>query len=504
MISVEQLTIRIGRAVALKRFSGSFAPGTITVLVGGDGAGKSTLLRRLAVPMRNRKHCVTGMDALEIGYQPARSGVWMNLSVAENLAFVCRVYGLDKHQANPRISNLLQVAQLDGVEARLGSQLSGGMRQKLGVIMAMVHRPDLLLLDEPTTGVDQQSRAQLWALIRQAAKEGATVVMATTYLDEAEQADQVFVLDKGRTICHGSPAEVIAQAPGLVVRQLANKETALPPEDATIWQRGHEVFRWLADEDATVPVDMARAPMDLELATIAAMLENQHGDEERLDWSALHLPVLDQEEQLIDADQITHRFGAFPVLRGVDLHVHAGEIVGLIGGNGAGKSTLIRIILGLIQPTSGDVSLFAQQPNYQVRSRIGYVPQSLGLYATLTPTENLTFTMHTFNVPGDEAVSALASAIGTGLTGQLSLGAQRNLAVVCALSHHPHLLILDEPTSGMDPLSRAQLWKILRQAANNGMGILVTTHYQQEAIQCDRLVHLDQGRVTPAGALTTT
>lgn len=499
MISVENLTIRIGRTVALKRFSGSFAPGTVTALVGGDGAGKSSLLRRLAVPLHNRKHCVTGMASVEVGYQPARSGVWMNMSVAENLEFVRHAYGLQKHQSNTRISKLLHVAQLDGVESRLGSQLSGGMRQKLGVIMAMVHRPDLLLLDEPTTGVDQQSRAQLWALIRQAADEGATVVMATTYLDEAEQADQTYVLDKGRTISQGSPAEVIGQAPGLIVQQRANGES-LPSDDVITWQRGHEVYRWLPDRSAKIPEGMVESAMDLELATIATMLASQREDDEELDWSALNLPTLDLDEHLIEAEAITHQFGSFQVLRGVDLLLDSGEIIGLIGGNGAGKSTLIRIILGLLQPSSGSVRLFEQAPNHQARARIGYVPQSLGLYATLTPKENLAFTLDTFRVPTNGGLTELALAMGNELTGQLSLGTQRNLAVICALSHHPQLLILDEPTSGMDPLSRAQLWKVLRKAANQGMGILVTTHYQQEAIQCDRLVHLDRGRVVAAAA----
>lgn len=495
MITVDQLTVRYGRTVALKHFSGQFSPGTITALVGGDGAGKSSLLRRLSVPLQYPNQCVTDMHAVEVGYQPARSGVWLNLSVAENLEFIRRTYGLQPSQANPRISKLVQIAQLAGVESRLGSQLSGGMRQKLGVMMAMLHRPELLLLDEPTTGVDQHSRTQLWALIRQAAEEGATVVMATTYLDEAEQADQVYVLDKGRTLAGGPPAAIVAQSPGLVTHQPASLDHPLPTSDRTIWQRGQDVFTWFPSAHDPVPEGKTNAIMDLELATMATMLAHQRTEDDLFDWSALAMPTLATGERLIEATNVSHQFGSFQALRGVDLQVDSGEIVGLIGGNGAGKSTLIRIILGLLQPAAGQVQLFGQAPSQGARARIGYVPQSLGLYATLTPTENLAFTLGSFKAPANGLLNTLAAAMGNGLTGQLSLGAQRNLAVICALSHHPELLILDEPTSGMDPVSRAQLWKILRQAANQGMGILVTTHYQQEAIQCDRLVHLDQGRV---------
>ena len=509
MIRIDDLTIRFGSTVALRHFHGRFSPGTITALVGGDGAGKTTLLRRLAVPRSNAQRCVTNHDALEVGYQPARSGVWQNLSVAENLEFACQTYGVPPGRRAARIAALLAIAGLEGAEDRLGRQLSGGMRQKLGVIMAMIHRPELLLLDEPTTGVDPQSRAQLWALIARAAQEEATVVLATTYLDEAKQADQVVVLDGGRTIARGTPAEVIQQTPGQIWQQPVNGDGNVHLADPTRWQRGHTAFQWTASPNAPVPAGMTVAPLDLELSTIAAMLARAqtatHDDEDALwDWTALALPEYTPAVPLIDAQGVTHHFGAVHALQGVDLQVNAGEIVGLIGGNGAGKSTLIRVILGLIPPTGGQVRLFDQAPNHEARKRIGYVPQSLGLYPTLTPAENLTFTSQTFHHAVSSQVMGLAGSVGTGLTGQLPLGAQRNLAVICALSHTPRLLILDEPTSGMDPLSRARLWKIIRRAANRGMGILITTHYQQEAIQCDRLIHLDRGRVVVEEAPTTT
>ncbi|WP_336249082.1 ATP-binding cassette domain-containing protein [Stomatohabitans albus] len=514
MISLSNLTITYGRQVALDHFSATFAPHTISALVGGDGAGKTTLLRRLAVPANHKRQCLTGLPAHQIGYQPATSGVWNHLSVAENLAFMGRAYRIPRIVAQARTQELLQIADLEGTEQRLAKQLSGGMRQKLGVIMAMLHEPALLLLDEPTTGVDQESRASLWRLIETASDNGSTVILATAYMDEAEQADQVFVLNDGRTLAKGTPKEVIAQSPGTIWeepipslaqhREQPTRDTPTLPTAETSgrqwsWQRGHTQLYWFSSS-AQPPTNesLHRATVDLELATIGALLAAAHhtpDPQETWNNKHSHAPL---HGHLIDARHITHTFGSFKALDNVSVQVDPGEIVGLIGGNGAGKSTLIRIILGLTQPTSGTVNLLGGPPNHQTRSVIGYVPQRLGLYPTLSARENLAFTTTVFHTRIDADLRKQLTPFRSTPVYRLPLGAQRRLAVMCAMSHQPRLLLLDEPTSGMDSLARAQLWNTLRTAAQAGVGMLITTHYRQEARQCDRLIRLHQGLVVPS------
>lgn len=286
------------------RFAGiRFRPGEISVLIGGDGAGKSAMLRLLAEPG-------SGQAPEDVGYQPSSSGTWPQLTVRENLGFVAGLYGLDGNLARERGDKLIRAAALDGAEDRLAANLSGGMRQKLGVIMAMLPSPFLLILDEPTTGVDVDSRGRLWELMALAAEEGAIVVASTTYLDEAERAAQVIFLDDGEVMAAGTPAEVIAAAPGRVLRELADDAGTRDGGartysgdarscfgDARSWRRGHERYRWVPDsgensggavdcpgegpgEDRGRPAGHGHwvpADMDLELATIAHLLDREKG-----------------------------------------------------------------------------------------------------------------------------------------------------------------------------------------------------------------------------------
>lgn len=474
MITLRNLTLRHG----LRDFSGSFAPGTVSALIGGDGAGKTSLLRYLA------GH--SGLPAREVCYQPSSSGVWQNLAVRENLQFVADTYHLRIDAAHQRIEELLRAADLLDAQRVIGGRLSGGMRQKLGVCMAMLPQPKLLLLDEPTTGVDPHSREIMWRLIKRAAREGSTVIVATTYLDEAAESDQVFLLDKGELLAAGTPAEICAAAPGSLWQQPIDVDTVLSMDTNRVWRRGTTMYRWSPEEHAPAPAGMQPAEFDLDLTTVAMLLRNTPEAHTRVAKHA-GFPA---GEQLIQVAKASKRFGNFTALHQVSIEVRSGEIVGLIGSNGAGKSTLIRLILGLDRCNGGSVTLFGQPPSLRTRARLGYVPQSLGLYPTLSAQENLDFTTATFRTP-----KAVSQYNGTRLpVHTMPLGTQRNLAVECALSHEPQLLLLDEPTSGMDALSRAMLWKTLRHAAARGVGVLITTHYQQEALQCDRLIELEGGR----------
>ncbi len=487
--SIEELSHYVDKALSA---------GGIHALVGGDGAGKSSILRALAHMYSQGKGNIKSKG---VCYQPAHSGVWRSLSVKENLEFMAYAYGLDRSVAQTRTAELLNLAELNGTENRVAAHLSGGMRQKLGVIMAMLPGPDVLLLDEPTTGVDTPSRKTLWTLIDKATHDGACVLVATTYLDEAGKADTVFVLDHQTVLARGSAREVIESMPGTLWSQPRSLEPLPDFERDCVWMRGNTVYEW-SEEEVASSKNMELATPDLEVATIARLLHSERHRESGEGNAPKEEHVLAQSERvahdatypsgevLVECHNVCKDYPNVRALDGVDIGVASGEIVGLVGGNGAGKSTLIRMILGLEKPTSGTVHLLGKKPGKKSRAEVGYVPQSLGLYPALSAQENLNFTVRVFGCDPDIDLREY----GNTPVGKLPLGAQREIATVCALSHSPRLLILDEPTSGMDPLARARLWKVLQRSAERGVGVVVTTHYRQEARQCDRLVELEQGR----------
>jgi len=436
---VDDLTVSFGARVALDGVSLEVRPGSVTVVVGGDGAGKTTLLRAMAGAARPRSGRVRRPDRREIGYISGSSGLYGDLTVDENVAFVGAAYGLSAAARDRRAADLLRRTGVEGVGGRLAGRLSGGMRQKLAFALAMLHEPRLLVLDEPTTGVDPVSRSEVWRLIAQAAADGAAVLVATTYIDEAERAAHVLVLDEGRAVAAGPPETVAA---------------ALRRPDVT---------------------GAAREPGDAEAAT----------------------PVRGAAP-LAETRAVTRRFGPFVAADAVDMVVRPGEIVGLLGANGAGKTTVIRMLLGLLRPDAGQALLFGAPPTRESRRRIGYVPQGLGLWDDMSAAENLAFAASAFGSPLPTLDADLEAARDT-LVAELPLGLKRRLAFAAALAHEPDLLVLDEPTSGVDPQARARLWNTVHAAAAGGAGVLVTTHYLEETSQCDRLVIMAGGRVAAAG-----
>jgi ABC-2 type transport system ATP-binding protein len=502
------VSVRQGRAILLDDVSLAVRAGQVAAVVGGDGAGKSTLLRCLAGALAVTGGAVATPGPAGTGYLPGSSGLYPDLTVAENLAFRAQAYGLAGPAARRRAAGLTERAGLSAARDRLAGHLSGGMRQKLGVICALLHEPDLLVLDEPTTGVDPVSRAGLWQLIAGAAAAGTAVVLSTTYLAEAQRAAAVLVLDAGRALAAGTPGDIVAALPGAIVAW-----PGPPPAGARLrsWRRDGRWRTWIPRGEAASgqPVEP-----DLQDAVTVASLADETADRPGSPLPATVPAPSPQGEParpgpgargpaalpppLAQCVAVTRRFGAATAVRDVSLEVGPGEIVGLLGANGAGKTTLIRMLLGLLPATAGTIALFGAAPSRDSRRRLGYVPQGLGLYDDLTAAENLSFSAAVFGGPPADVPDGLRGRAGVPV-GALPLGLQRQAAFAQALAHRPGLLVLDEPTSGVAPLGRARLWETIRAAAEGGAGVLVTTHYMEEASECDRLVVLAGGRVVAGG-----
>ncbi|GAA2985861.1 ABC-2 type transport system ATP-binding protein [Microbacterium terrae] len=508
---VTGIRVSFGSTLALDDATLAVPAGEVTAVVGGDGAGKSTLLRVLAGRVAVDAGAVRSVDSAHIGYQPATSGVWGNLSVIENVDFVGRSYGMAAKAIRSRGDELLERAGLVQARGRLGRDLSGGMRQKLGFVLAILHAPALILLDEPSTGVDPVSRVELWRLISAAATGDTAVLLATTYLDEAQRAASVTALDAGRVLVAGTPDTIIAGIPGAIGVVPADS-----PAGERTWRRGAQRHVWSPDSTIASPV----AAPDLEDALIALTLSSRMPVEaqslhprrearaqreagaqrETSELPSGEQPAAHLGDVLAEGRAVTRRFGAHVAVDDVSLQVRAGEIVGLIGANGAGKTTFLRALIGLDAADSGEALLFGRTPDAASRRRLGYVPQGLGLYRTLSVRENVEFAAQVYGVDRVALPDSIAS-VERKPVNTIGLGRQRQLAFALALAHDPDLLVLDEPTSGVDPLSRARLWDIIHAQADAGRGVIVTTHYLQEAEQCSRLALMSQGKLLGMGAV---
>jgi len=486
MISFENV-----RCLGLEGTCLTFAPASVSSIIGDGASAKDAILALL----NRRRHPTQGKvsalpESTQIGYMPSDSGTWPNLSVAENLRFVAKIFG---HYDDARAQQLLKAADLDRFTDRLARNLSGGMRKKLGVIMAALPEPQLLVLDEPTTGVDPDSRTAILSLIKAEAARGATVVVATTYIDEAEDSSQIILTLGSRVMATGTAKQLIACAPQLDEQTVADLgepwQRSAPLERACIaWQLcAQSGSDWQGFSTELGQSSQAGAS-DSVPAQPASSTQAGSGKS-----ATAPSP---KAQDLISVQELRKRFGDFEALKGVSFAVSPGEIVGLIGANGAGKSTSMRIILGLEAASSGQVSVLGQRPgSLQARKLLGYVPQFVGLAPSLSASENLIFNARQYQCQVPTQVGRWASSFGANPVANLPLSTRRMLACMNATMHAPQLLIMDEPTSGMDPLARLRLWQYLRQLASSGVGILISTHYSSEAAQCDRVVRMRAGQV---------
>ena len=510
MISFENV-----RCLGLEGTCLTFAPASVSSIIGDGASAKDAILALLNRRRRPTQGKVNALpESTQIGYMPSDSGTWPNLSVAENLRFVAKIFG---HYDDARAQQLLKAADLDRFSDRLARNLSGGMRKKLGVIMAALPEPQLLVLDEPTTGVDPDSRTAILSLIKAEAARGATVVVATTYIDEAEDSSQIILTLGSRVMATGTAKQLIACAPQLDEQTVADLgepwQRSAPLERACIawqlcaqsgsdWQGfstelGQSSQAGASDSAPAQPASSTQAqPASSTHPQPASSTQAQPASSTQAGSGKSATAPSPKAQDLISVQELRKRFGDFEALKGVSFAVSPGEIVGLIGANGAGKSTSMRIILGLEAATSGQVSVLGQRPgSLQARKLLGYVPQFVGLAPSLSASENLIFNARQYQCQVPTQVGRWASSFGADPVANLPLSTRRMLACMNATMHAPQLLIMDEPTSGMDPLARLRLWQYLRQLASSGVGILISTHYSSEAAQCDRVVRMRAGQV---------
>jgi ABC-2 type transport system ATP-binding protein len=523
---------------ALDGVSVEAALGTLTAVVGPDGAGKTTLLRLAAglMPADAGELHVLGINVAaqpqqvqeRIGYMPQRFGLYEDLTVQENLDLYADMYGIGAAERRECYARLLDMTALGPFTGRLAGRLSGGMKQKLGLACTLLRSPPLILLDEPTVGVDPWSRRELWQIILHLVHDqGLTVLLTTSYLDEAERCTNAVVLHEGRVLAAGRPDEV---------NQLAAHRTFLVAP--TAGQSARVLQAQLLDEpgvlDAVPEGGQVRivqtSPDQRQLPTVAGIEPTQprfedgfmvlfrqaQREEPRPSGSntqprslAIAVPHEDGDPA-VQVHDLVRRFGNFTAVDHINIDVRRGEVFGLLGPNGAGKTTTFRMLCGLLPATSGTLRVAGVdlgRARASARQRIGYVAQKFSLYGQLSVTENLEFFASAYGLRGPRRRDRLAWALGEfGLTpfahlpsGQLPGGYKQRLAMAVALVHEPEILFLDEPTSGADPLARREFWRRITGLAEQGVTVIVTTHFLEEAEYCDRVAILDAGRVLAHG-----
>jgi ABC-2 type transport system ATP-binding protein len=520
---------------ALQGISFDIPRGVLAALVGPDGAGKTTLIRLAAglLSADSGTLSVLGFDTKQaaqdiqdrIGYMPQRFGLYEDLSVQENLDLYADLHGISAAERRQRYPQLMSMTALDRFTERLAGKLSGGMKQKLGLACTLISSPDLLLLDEPTVGVDPLSRRELWDIIRRLVQErGLTVLMSTSYLDEAERCSHVLVMHEGQVLTQGDPAEIARHAEQRVF-------LAEPPEgdtaralQARLLDDSHTVdavpeagrVRFVVEQAGTdmatplkgaVPEKVSPRFEDGFMTLLKQRASVQQGGTIAL---AKHIER-GGDEIVVDVHDLVRRFGAFTAVDHVSFQVHRGEIFGLLGPNGAGKTTTFRMLCGLLKPSGGSLRVAGadlRRAGAQARQRIGYVAQKFSLYPALSPRENLEFFASAYGLRGAQREARIRWALeqfqlensADAISSELPGGYKQRLAMGAALLHEPDLLFLDEPTSGADPLARRAFWRRITALADQGVTVIVTTHFMQEAEYCDHIAILDGGKILAQGA----
>jgi ABC-2 type transport system ATP-binding protein len=523
-----------GKKPAVEGISAQVKPGQITGLVGPDGAGKTTLIRLLTGLLAPTSGTIRvgGLDTIRdvsqlrefIGYMPQKFGLYEDLSVVENLELYADLRGVIGEDRATTFNRLLDFTDLKRFTERLAGKLSGGMKQKLGLACALLGHPKLLLLDEPSVGVDPISRRELWKMVHELIGQGLAVVWSTAYLDEAELCQEVLLMNEGQLLFSGKPGDLTSRLRdrSFQIRQISGNRRQLlaralrRPEVMDGVIQGHSV-RIVLRADASRPdLGELNAGEGAEIVPVAPRFEDAFiealgggpGGDSALARKLTQVPG--DHETVVEALNLTKKFGEFAATDNVSFGVKRGEIFGLLGPNGAGKSTTFRMLCGLLTPTSGTARVMGidlKQSASQARQRLGYMAQKFSLYGNLSVTQNLRFFSGAYGLSGAAQRGAVSEMIEVfrlepflnTTTDTLPLGFKQRLSLACAVMHNPSILFLDEPTSGVDPVTRREFWTHINGVVEKGVTVVVTTHFMDEAEYCDHIALVFRGRIIASG-----
>ncbi|CDH03747.1 ATP-binding cassette domain-containing protein [Xenorhabdus bovienii] len=520
---------------AVSHLNAEIQGGSVTGLVGPDSAGKTTLIRMLAGLLKpdNGNIKIMGLDPIkdsvevrsELGYMPQKFGLYEDLTVLENLNLYAELRGVLREERKATFQKLLTFTDLTHFTGRLAGKLSGGMKQKLGLACTLLGSPKVLLLDEPGVGVDPIARQELWQMVHELASDGMLILWSTSYLDEAELCRDVLLLNRGELLYRGQPQKLTQNIVGrsflLDVKQGSRRKIlqhalTLPQvTDGVIQGRSVRLIlkAGVDQSDLLQQIGLPDAKLfDAEPRFEDAFIDLLGGGPSHRSALAEIMPQIppNPTETVIEARSLTKKFGDFAATDHVDFQVKRGEIFGLLGPNGAGKSTTFKMMCGLIVPTSGNalvLDMDLKTSSGKARQRLGYMAQKFSLYGNLTVAQNLKFFSGVYGLKGRHQREKMADMVNAfnlepilhQTTDSLPLGFKQRLALACALMHEPDILFLDEPTSGVDPLTRREFWLHINGMVDKGVTVMVTTHFMDEAEYCDRIGLVFRGKLIAAG-----
>lgn len=522
---------------ALANISAQIKRGTITGLVGSDGSGKTTLLRLIAglLLLTEGKISVEGLDPARdteqlryvVGYMPQKFGLYEDLTVMENLVLYADLRGVVGSERETVFEQLLDFTDLRSFTARRAGNLSGGMKQKLGLACALLGNPKVLLLDEPTVGVDPISRRELWKMVNTLVEKGITVLWSTAYLYEAELCHEVLVMNKGKILYSGEPQNLTAKMTGrsyqiqniegnhrLVLQRAMRADEVI---DGII--QGSYVRLVLKTANKLPDINSFDAGPNAKLVSVKPRFEDAFIDllggippqVVTLSKKIETVKTTSVSDIVIEAKDLTRKFDSFVATDNISFKVKRGEIFCLLGPNGAGKSTTFKMLCGLLAPTSGSASILGidlEKNPREARQQIGYMAQKFSLYGDLTVQQNLQFFSGIYGLSGENQTQIIADMLNifdlnqysNSKTGELPLGFKQRLSLSCAIMHRPAILFLDEPTSGVDPIARREFWMHINELVEKGVTVVVTTHFMDEAEYCDEIGLIYRGKMIASGA----
>jgi len=521
---------------SLASINAEFSKGLIIGLIGPDGAGKTTLIRIMAgllMPTSGNVK-ILGNDTISdtekiyssISYMPQKFGLYEDLTVMQNLNLYADLFSLSIEEKNKQFERLLHFTNLSVFKSRLAKKLSGGMKQKLGLACTLLRKPKLLLLDEPSVGVDPISRRELWNMVTELLKSEITILWSTAYLDEAEKCLEVLVLNEGKMLYFGSPKNLtdklnkrtfqiinLSQDRRSVLQNALKQKEII---DSVI--QGSSVRLVLEPNVSTFDIQKLNPGEKAQLKEVKPRFEDAFMDllKEKITKEdsplAKMMPKISKSDKSpVEVKNLVKTFGDFTAVNDISFSVNYGEIFGLLGPNGAGKSTTFKMLCGLLKPTQGEAfisGLSLKNLKSKARVKLGYMAQKFSLYEMMSVKQNLHFFSGIYPISKKDQPEIIQQMINifnlspyiNTKTASLSLGYKQRLALSCAIMHKPEILFLDEPTAGVDPLTRREFWRHINSMVKSGVSIIITTHFMDEAEYCDKIALINQGKIIKIGS----